>query len=164
MAYVTEADFINKFSITKGDFNTDKINEYISRYETITLQRLLGVELFDLWEAGLVATDPIYEFLRDPFTVQLDNGMILNSRGTKDVILGVVYFHLAVDGYTMQTINGSVESKGENSDKANLLTANVQSRYNEAVDSYDAIQLYVCDNLDVYPTFKGVHMEILSTF
>ena len=162
--YITVDDFVNKFVLTVGDFNTDKIQAYIDRYETITLQELFGVELFDLWEAGLVATDPIYEFLRDPFTVQLDCGTILNSRGIKDVVLGIVYFHFVTDNYTQQTVNGSVKTKGENSDNVNLLKANVQSRYNEAVNSYGSIQEYICDNLDEYPTFKGLNKSILSVF
>jgi hypothetical protein len=164
MAYVTEADFINKFELTKSAQTATLIGAYISRYETITLQKLFGVELFDLWEAGLVATDPIYEFLRDPFTVQLDNGLILESKGIKDIILGVVYYHYVVDRSTQQTINGRTKSASENADNVNLLQSNVQSRYNEAVSSYHAIQSYVCDNLDVYPTFKGVNEEILSIF
>lgn len=162
--YITVDDFVNKFELTIGDFNTDEIQAYIDRYETITLQELFGVELFDLWEAGLVATDPIYEFLRDPFTVQLDSGIILNSRGIKDIVLGVVYFYYKTDDYTQETINGSVKAKSENSDTVNLLKANVQSRYNEAIFSYHAIQAYIIKNKDVYPTYKGVQKSILSTF
>jgi hypothetical protein len=162
--YITEQDFINKFELTKSTQADALIDAYISRYETITLQRLFGVELFDLWEAGLTAADPIYEFLRDPFTVQLDCGLILNSRGIKDVILGIVYYYYVVDRNTQQTINGKNKSKSENADSVTQLQANLQSRYNEAIGSYKAIQEYICDNLDVYPTFKGENKSILSIF
>ena len=162
--YITEQDFINKFELTLGDFNTDKFTAYIDRYETITLQNLFGVELFDLWEAGLTATDPIYETLRDPFTEQLECGEILNSRGIKDILLGVVYYFYTADNYTQKTINGSVKPNGENSDNVRLIKANLQSRYNEAMESYRAIQRYICDNKDVYPTYNGVEKSILSIF
>ena len=162
--YITEQDFINKFELTLGDFNTDKFVAYIDRYETITLQNLFGVELFDLWEAGLTAANPIYETLRDPFTVQLECGEILNSRGIKDILLGVVYYFYTADNYTQKTINGSVKMNGENSDNVRLIKANLQSRYNEAMESYHAIQRYICENKDVYPTYKGVEKSILSIF
>ena len=67
MSLIAPADFVNKFELTLDDFNEAKLQSYIDRYETITLVELFGKELYDLWVIGLVATDPIYEFLRDPF-------------------------------------------------------------------------------------------------
>lgn len=162
--YVNTSDFVNKFSITKNDFDAGKLDYYINRYEEITLQELFGVELYNLWVAGIAATDPIYEKLRDAFTEQLDCGLILNSRGIQDILLGVIYFHYKTDGYTQSTITSNVKSKNENAELSSFFTANVQSRYNEAVETYHSIQEYVCDNLDTYPTFKGVEKQILLMF
>ena len=164
MSYVTEADFINKFSLSKNDFDAGKLQVYIDRYETITLVELFGKELFDLWVTGIGASDPIYETLRDPFTVQLDNGLILDSRGVNDVLLGVIYYHYRVDMATQITITGSVKPDSETSSNVNLLQANLQSRYNEAISTYCAIQGYICENDTVYPTFLGVQKPILSIF
>lgn len=161
---VTAASFINKFETTQNEFDTAKLTNYISRYETITLIELFGKELYDLYVAGLIATDPIYEFLRDAFTEQLDSGTILNSRGVDDVTLGVVYFYVHRDGYTQQSINGGVKNTGENSTNVSVFVSNIQSRWDEAITSYQAIQGYICDNLDVYPTFDGQPKEILQLF
>ena len=161
---ITNASFIDKFELTLTDFNATKLTAYIARYETITLIELLGKELYDLYVTGIAGADPIYEFIRDPFTVQLDSGRILNSRGVDDVILGVVYFYWSRDIETQRTENGSVQSVGENSVVATQFKANLQSRWNESIESYEAIQLYIIENLDVYPTFEGYKKEIMPLF
>lgn len=161
MALITVDDFVNKFELTLTDFNTASLTNYIDRYETVTLVELFGKELYDLWVAGIAATDTIYEFLRDPFIVQLDNDDILNSRGVNDILLGVVYFYWSRDIMTQRSSNGSVSKKGENSENVSQLKANVQSRYDEAIQSYKAIQCYIMENDDVYPTFNGVPKSTL---
>jgi len=161
MALITVDDFVNKFELTKNDFNASSLTSYIDRYETITLIELFGKELYDLWVIGIAALDPIYEFLRDPFTVQLECGEILNSRGLNDVLLGVVYFYWSRDISTQRSSNGSVEKKGENSENVSQLRANLQSRWNEAISTYKAIQHYILENNDVYPAFLGLQKTIL---
>lgn len=161
---ITAADFINKYKLTTTDFNETQLDAYVTRYSEITLIELFGKELYDLWVTGIGGSDPIYEFLRDPFTEQLDCGLILNSRGTDDILLGVVYFYWSRDIMTQQTSNGPVEKAGENSTIASSYRANIQSRWDEAVNSYQAIQKYICDNSDVYPTFKGLPKTFLNIF
>ncbi|MFT5450530.1 MAG: hypothetical protein ACI9N9_000007 [Enterobacterales bacterium] len=162
---VTVASFINKYELsTSGNVSTAKLTEYITRYDTITLIELFGKELYDLYVIGIGAADPIYEFLRDAFVVQLDNGCILNSRGVDDMITGIVYFYYQSDAFTQQTINGSTKTQGENSKNVSLVVANIHGRWNEAIDTYQAIQDYICENLAVYPTFKGQPKQILGIF
>lgn len=161
---VTATSFINKYETTQNEFDTAKLTNYISRYETITLIELFGKELYDLYVAGLVATDPIYEFLRDAFTVQLEDGIILDSRGVDDIILGVVYFYYHRDNYTQQSINGGIKNTGENSENVSVFVSNIQSRWDETIVSYQAIQGYICENIDVYPTYLGLNKQILQLF
>lgn len=164
MAIVTTTDFINKFELTLTDFNTAKLTAYIDRYETITLIELLGKELYDLYVTGIAGADPIYETLRDPFTVQLSSGLILNSRGIVDMLTGIIYFYYSRDINTQVTENGNVISKGENSDKASAFKSNVQSRWMESIGTYKAIQYYVLDNSSLYPTFEGYESQNLDIF
>lgn len=164
MAYVTVNDFVNKFELTLTDFNTAQLQSYIDRYETISLIELFGKELYDLWVAGIGGADPIYTKLQDPFTVQLSCGEILNSRGVNDMLLGIIYFYWSRDIITQQSSNGVVEKAGENSTIPSLFRANLQSRYNEAIETYCAIQGYICENSTDYPTFKGLSKSILVTF
>lgn len=161
MSLIAPADFVDKFELTLDDFNTAKIQSYIDRYETITLVELFGKELYDLWVTGIGASDPIYEFLRDPFIEQLECGKILNSKGVNDMLLGVVYFYYSRDNKTQQSANGKVEKKGENSENVSLYRANLQSRWNEAIYTYQDIQAYILDNDDIYSEFLGVRKVIL---
>lgn len=161
---VTVSSFINKFETTQNEFDTAKLADYITRYETITLIELFGKELYDLYVIGIGASDPVYEFLRDAFTVQLDSGIILNSRGVDDLVAGIIYFYYHRDNYTQQTINGGVKNKGENSENVSVFVSNIQARWDEAVSSYRAIQYYLLDNNTVYPTYLGLNKTILQLF
>jgi hypothetical protein len=161
---VTYASFINKYETTQNEFDQAKLTSYITRYETITLIELLGKELYDLYVTGVAGGDPIYEQLRDAFTVQLDSGTILDSRGVDDIILGVVYFYYHRDNYTQQSINGGVKNTGENSENVSVFVSNIQARWDEAIGSYQAIQEYILENDSVYPTFLGLKKETLQLF
>ena len=161
---VTVASFINKFETTQNEFDTAKLTDYIARYETITLIELFGKELYDLYVIGIGASDPVYTFLRDAFTVQLDCGTILDSNGVDDLVTGIVYFYYHRDNYTQQSINGGVKNKGENSDNVSVFVSNIQARWDEAIVSYQAIQGYICENSSVYPTYLGQSKTILQLF
>lgn len=164
MAIVTTTDFVNKFELTLTDFNTAKLTAYIDRYETITLIELMGKELYDLYVIGIAGADPIYETLRDPFTIQLTSGQILDSRGLIDMLTGMIYFYYSRDINTQVTSNGNVISKGENSDKASAFQANVQSRWSESKKTYLAIQDYINEYSTVYPSFLGYKPQNLQVF
>ena len=161
---ITSASFANKFKLTLTDFNSTEIDDYILRYEVDNLVELFGLELYDLYVIGIGASDPIYTKLRDTFREQLSDGTLLISKGVDDISSGVVYFYWSRDNMTQQTSNGPVSQKGENSENATLFVANVQSRWNEAIKSYDAIQRYICDNLTLYPTFKGFKKSVLNIY
>ena len=164
MAIVTTSDFIDKFKLTLTDFNTNELSSYIERYETITLIELMGKELFDLYVIGFGLNEPIYVKLHNSFIEQSDCGEVLNSRGLKDLILGTVYFYYSRDILTQRSENGSVAKKGENSSNVTQIQSNVQSRWDEAVDTYCAIQSYIIENHDVYPTFRGLERQKLPLF
>lgn len=164
MALITTTDFTNKYKVTLTDFNATELTSYIERYETITLVELFGVELYDLWIAGIGLSDPLYTVLRDPFIEQLDCGIILNSRGVNDMLLGVVYFYWQRDRSTQRTDSGPVKKKAENSESVSHFKANLQSRWDEAIDTYCAIQKYIMENDADYPEFNGLRKEKLPIY
>lgn len=156
MSVIDSNNFTGKYEVHISTFTATKIQEYIDRYETIILIELFGKELYDLYVAGLVAVDPIYETLRDAFIEQLPNGCILESRGVVDMLTGMIYFYYVRDQYTQMTTLGAVKSKGENSENTTFVMSGLNARWNEALDTYEAIQYYIEENLDVYPTYLGV--------
>lgn len=155
MALVQPGDFTGKFSITLNGYKTTDFATYIERYEPILLAELLGVELYNLFivDIELPLPDEIYTKLKEPFMEQ-PNCEILNSYGIVDMLCGFIYFLWLRDEKVQQTINGGAKLKGENSERSG--DSDLFQRYNESVDTYKAIQSYIMENSDVYPTFKGI--------
>lgn len=154
------SDYVNKFQITTNGLDAARLTSYIERYEESYLVDMLGVELFDLFIADIqgVPTAP-YIFINEAFNVQLSCGTILKSRGVFDMLLGFVYFNYQRDAKTKESINSTVKIKGQNSERANSFNAGIFSRFNDSIDTYKAIQRYVLEHSDVYPTFKGLEKD-----
>lgn len=157
MSIVVNSDFVGKFELSITQFNTDLIDSYIDRYEKIYLTKLLGVELYNLFIADLdvnnVPQTTKYETIYNALSVDVYNE-VLFSYGMKDLILGVVYYNYTKDNVVKQTPIGSVKSKAENSE---VMFNNqwLTNRYNESLESFKAIQHYILQNENDYPTFNG---------
>jgi hypothetical protein len=160
---ITPEDFVNKFEIHTNGYNLAKLTSYIERYSESYLIDLFGVELYNLFIAGY-EDEAIYIYLYEPFNYQLDECFdykILKSRGIFDMLLGFIYCHYLEDINVQQTINNPVKIKGQNSERANKFDANFYGRWNESVQTYQAIQRYCLDKESVYPTFKGVKKDLI---
>lgn len=154
---ITTGDFLNKFQIHTNGYNLAKLTAYIERYADSYIVDMLGVELHGLFIAGY-ELNPIYAYLYEPFNYQLDecyDSKILKSRGVVDMLLGFIYCHYQEDIEVQQTINSPVKIKGQNSERANKFDANFYGRWNESVQTYQAIQQYCLHNPSVYPELKG---------
>lgn len=164
MAITNPTDYTGRYAITKNKYNLLTIQQFIDLNENSILNNLFGVELFELYETGIIATDPIYTKLQDPFFYQTDCGKVIESKGVKDMLLGFIYFKYYAERYAQASVNGNVVDNPENSVKANDMDSNLIARQNEAVRTYRAIQEYIIDNLDVYPTFKGQRKLLTNWF
>ena len=156
MSIVLNTDFVGKYQIAKTQYSTDKIDEYIDKYEKLYLLKLLGAELYDLfiadfWESEPV--DPIYTSIFEPFHLDLNNELII-SDGIKEMLKGFIYYWIIKDGIQIQTPSGSVKPRGENGTIVGL-TQDTISRFNNSVDTFRSIQTYICDNSSDYSTFNG---------
>ena len=159
MSLIIANDFTGKYEVHISQFTADKLQEYIDRYETSILNKLLGVELYNLFIANIVSPTPlpIYNKIFLPFIEQTDCGEILESKGMKDLLTGMIYFYYVRDQYTQMSTLGAVKNKGENSESTTYVMSGLNARWNEAVETYDAIQRYIELNKSVdYPTFKGL--------
>lgn len=159
MSLIIADDFTGKYEVHISQFTADKLQEYIDRYETSILNKLLGVELYNLFIADIVlpVPSPIYEKIFLPFIEQTDRGDILESKGMKDLLTGMIYFYYVRDQYTQMSTLGAVKNKGENSESTTFVMSGLNARWNEAVETYNSIQHYVELNKSVdYPTFKGL--------
>lgn len=158
--YVNSTDFVGKFEIHQGMYDTSNINAYIQKYELRYLVEMLGVELYNLYYADAntnpnkIPADPLFLYIYNPF--QYQNGMeywtLLYSYGIKEMLLGFIYFEFMKDFITASTLAGVVTQKSENSEGA---ITTIYGKYNDAVKTYRAIQTYILYNSGSYPKFRG---------
>lgn len=167
MASITQpSDYKGRYTITKNVHNLDKIQRFIDNVEPTILNELFGVELYTLYVIGIAETPPddaIWAKLRDPFFFQSECGKIYESKGLKEMLQGFVYFKYYTETFAQASVNGNVVDIPENSVKASADDANLIARQNDSVKTFRAIQRYILENLELYPTFKG-QPKLLTNF
>lgn len=155
--YISKTDFTGKYAVAKNIF--DSLDDYIDKYEETYLIQLLGWELYKLFKADLqyVAPPPataIYLALWDKFTED-DGGDIITSNGMKEMLLGFIFFEFMRDLPYKATAGGISVNEVEVSEQADISGNSLNSKYNEAVGTYQAIQWYIADNSEDYPEYNG---------
>lgn len=159
---ITTSQFVDKFSLTVNEFTNTSLEQYIERYNEKVLVELLGKELYDLWDAN--QNNAPYDVLTNPFIWQSSCGKVYQSKGMLELSLAMIYFYYARDIIQQQSTNGAIRSSNENGNGMTFTESLIWQKYNEAKETYDAIQEYICENSDLYPTFKGVAMRTLIPF
>lgn len=146
------------YKLPLTDHTVSELTSFIGTYEKIYLEDLLGCELAALFIANLdgdgIPVDPIYKTLYDSFCN--DNACeFQRSLGMVIMIKGFIFWEY---GKTLTVSLGSVgatQSDGENTVSAKQSATKLIPNYNRSIGTYSAIQQYICENRDVYPTFKG---------
>lgn len=157
-----------RFELHSGKYTQDEINDYIDNYERIYLVRLFGADLYNLFKADLtngVPVNPIFVKLFEPFEHDLHCGSdVLVSNGIIEMLKGLIYWQYLKDKMNQVTTVGVVKTQGENSTPGDAMNSLYQNRYNQAVNTYEAIQRYIIDTHSNYPTFNGKRLLKLSWF
>ena len=151
---ITTEDFVAKFKISEDSFT--ELDPYIQRYESKYLKDLLGVELFDLFKADVVAHLPILAIYLNIFNEirpTLINEWQPISEGMKDMLLGFVYFEYMRDIPFTASVSGAVQSVFENSNPVAGNNYGLYERYNNSIRTYWAIQHYIVSNPTDYDTY-----------
>ena len=145
---VSIADFkAGKYELHRGMYDQARIQDYIDLYEKPYLIKILGAELFDEFEADLIAgsgipTEARFEKILNPFHEDW-NFQVIISEGMKEMLLGLIYFEYAKDLSNQMTSNGLVKPMGENSKDISTLNAMYYTRFNRSVRTYRAIQCFI---------------------
>ena len=153
---IDSEDFVGKWAIAQDDYSTDRLDDYITTFEKKFLVYLLGVELFDLFQADLVAQVPQtarFISIFNEFYID-DGGCVFHSEGMKKMLLGMVYFHYVRDNDIKQTPSGTYKNTSELATKFSSFNGVVQ-RWNQSTDTFQSIQWYICDNYTTYPEYNG---------
>ncbi len=182
MALTVITDYTGFYSISQTDFNKTSLAAYITKYEQKYLIDLFGKTLYDLFIADLSgSTSQAARFvtLRNALTVneyvacndRYEYGYWwfnrsvkkITSQGINDMLKGFVYFHFMRDQRLQSQATGINISKSETSresEKGEFASA-LQLRFNEAITSYMAIQIYMMNNSGTYPEFDGQKKEYI---
>lgn len=160
---LTSDDFVNKYELSVGMYSDNKLDAYIQKYEERYLVHLLGSKLYQDFIDDLdanVPKSPNFKKIFDPFNIDLDslgsgilygnrNGIylgsnsILESEGILEMLKGFIYFEYSKDLMNQQTPYGNVKQRSENSVVVDSPHSLIYSRYNEAIQTYRAIQQYI---------------------
>lgn len=157
---VKTTDFVGKYSISQNSFNTTDLQAFIDKYEKVYLRDLLGLTLGDLLYTD-IASVTFLPPVTARFTVifnaiaQEINGCDVISNGIKEMLLGFIYWEFVKTQSVHNTITGNMIAENEVSSQANWNLTEIYNNYNESIDSYRAIQIYINENSVTYPEYNG---------
>lgn len=169
---IVKSDFVGRFALSQSIMDT--IDAYISEFEEKYLIELLGVELFKLFKANVIANAPnkapsagVYLTLYSAILEDSDNSFYafygnntIRSRGLKAMLLGFVWFEYVIGTKFKHTGTGIVVDANEVSRDADFTEGYMYQRYNESIKDFVAIQRYIAQNNGDYPKFNGVQKQL----
>lgn len=163
---ISTTQFINKYELSKGMYDTAKIEAYIDKYEKRYLIELLGPELYDEFMSDLdvsnVPQSPNFEYIFNPFHTTISPSTVLISEGIVEMLLGFIYFEYAKDLINQMTPFGNVKPMSENSNVVSGNSTMIYNRYNEAIKTYRAIQMYIMFNQNM-PIGEVISWEVFDS-
>ena len=164
--FLTPADFVGKYKLAKDCYSKDLLQQYIDKYEKTYLQDLLGCALYDLFIDDLDTSEPPVSQTQRFIDIYDEKctddvcGVMYRSEGILEMLKGFVYYHYILDQKFKNTTVGTVVNESSFSREVAAAKSTMEDRYNLAVDTYIAIQLFVLDNKDVYPEFNGIKKKM----
>lgn len=158
------SDFNNFHQFAQSNDDNPLLQSYIDRFEESYIKQILGVELGQLFIDDIKGEDSDSSAISDRFLAILDPFMkqdhcgIWESKGMKDLLASLVFYHYASDTQVRHTQSGITLSSSEVS---NILSPETAMRFgeqkwNDALKSIWAIQ-WLCGTFDekTYPEFLG---------
>lgn len=162
---VTISDFEGVFQIQTDTRTVAKFNLIRDEYQNDFLYDLLGADLTALFLADLdangVPQTAIYEAIYDPFAEDTDSGYVVRSKGLKEAIKAIVWYHFVRQNNHLVTTSGNTVKKSENADISTDPFYLAQN-YNKAIEIGFAIQWYINENMSDYPEYNGQELEYLT--
>jgi hypothetical protein len=182
-------DYIGEVKISSNQYDEKDLLLYIERYEREILEELLGCDLATAFIADLDAdnnsTEQRFIDINAPFCID-DNltTSFLNayywfyediyrgynfkiqwrSRGIKELLKSLVYFHYTRDQKVKNTITGNVVNQNNVSREASFPESNIKRVYNDILKTRNAIQWRICKNADSldYDDYNGGYQKPIS--
>jgi hypothetical protein len=165
--FIQVSDFNEgKYEVHTGAFDVARLQDYIDKYEKRYLVELLGADLYAQFEADVIAgggspTEQRFNDILEPFEVDYLHSILI-SEGMVEMLIGFIYFEYTKDQIVAMSPVGNVRPKGQNSEIASSLYTQIYNRYNEAVRTYKAIQIYIHQNSGDYSDYNGVQKYLAN--
>lgn len=167
------ADIVSPADFTTGDIlisQSEKkeidLEVIIPIVEKDVLQKMFGKELYDLFIVDFDAptagepTDQRFKDVFNEFYIDEDFQPPLISEGIKRMLMRFIWADYVRDQPFQNTTVGMVRNQEENSSIATGSQFGWSTKYNKAVHSYCAIQIFMIDDSDTYPEFKGIPKQL----
>lgn len=154
-----------KYAINDADPTRQNLKEYIKQNEKRLIYELLGVDLGNLLIADLGPNkEPqTQRFITifEPLAFNWSHKLVI-SKGIKEVLKGFVFSEFVREQNYKNNINGSSRNLYEQGEVISANFAGIAHKYNEALESFWAIQMYINDNRTDYTEFKGIMKQFTS--
>lgn len=153
MSIVVKTDFKGEYNVAKTCY--DQLDTFIEKYEKKYLRKLLGAELYTLFNNDLTTDTPqvpqIQRFkdIFNEFSID-DHDCLYCSDGIRKMLVQLIYFHYVVELQTENTAGGTVMNSVELGVNA-AYKNNLVIAYNEGITNAKNIQWYIWDNELEYP-------------
>lgn len=165
MSILKSTDFKGEYSVSLDAYS--ELQTYIDKYEKFYLLRMLGGDLYTLFNVDLTAVTPqvpsapIYNSLFNSFEMD-DEGCLLISEGIKQMLVQLVYYHFIMEGEYSKTKSGVQRGVSENSNALAYIGFNLIDAYNAGIKNIKSIQRFIVINSTDYPTYKGIWFDYSS--
>jgi hypothetical protein len=152
MSILSITDFKGKYKLSEFTSNTDRISEAIDIVEDKILYDLLGSKLRDEFITG-IGIPPIaekWENLLDGIKYEY-NSIEIVMKGIKEMLIPFTYAYIGEKNY-FDSPQGTIQSNadaGKTVGQQKRLTLS-NAAYNDGVNQYKSVQLYLSDNTDIY--------------
>ena len=166
--YLALSDFKAQSKIAKDIFTTSDLQPYLDKFEVRYLQELLGADLYAAFKVdfaiiGTAPTDAKFIEIWDAFAMD-DELHIHRSEGIKEMLVMFIYFEYLRDQFAKNNIAGMQKNEQANATHLDSQGTNVYTLYNEALETYCAIQWLIWDNPNNYDwdEYNGQIKDLIS--
>ena len=154
---VSSTDFTGYYKLPINTRNTSELNEVISLKERLYLNKVLGVDLAQLFIDDLTNQVPVTQIYLDIYNaIQIDyQSSVIQNNGMKEMIKGFIYAEFIDKQEKQQTTVGAKHNDSANAQMVGAQGGRMQEMFNEAVNSSQVIQHYINTNWASYPDYNG---------
>lgn len=156
-------DFQGRWAITQK-YNANDLQQVIDLNEEPLIYELLGVDLGNELLTNLGDLPPELDtiFKRFSFTKKTDCAKVMmTSQGIKVMLQGLIYGIYYLTQLGTATSEGLTNLKPEGGELSTDSYSDAVLKYNEGIKTWRAIQAYIKENKNDYPTFEGVDRQTI---